>query len=109
VQVTFDCAGTRCTLSAGATHVVQQKLRAIGEGRILGFSVDQGLMAGATAVADLIDEVQYGRWDEPIPLAGHAADAVYQATRLCTFSAVDHLSAAALLQVLHSQRSAPAG
>jgi hypothetical protein len=100
VNVTFEVGEFLCTLSEPAVRVVQARLRLIGEGGILMFSVDRGLMGAAAAVADVIDESLSANRAEPIPLQGKAAEAVYNAARTGVFSAEDQPSAAGLMEGL---------
>jgi hypothetical protein len=100
VNVTFEAGEFLCTLSEPAAQVIQGKLRHIGDGRIQMFSVDRPLMGGALAVAELIDEALLGNRAGPIPLAGKAAEAAYNAARISVFSAEDQPSAAGLMEAL---------
>jgi hypothetical protein len=72
VAIVFSVSGRLCPLREEAATVLAEELRRRAAGQLGSEGVE-----GARAVADAIEQALVGARDEPIPLAGDAAEAVF--------------------------------
>lgn len=89
MSVCFEVSGEIYTLPTEQATMLAEKLRLFAaeaypaDIELLNrLGADEAWLTGARAVADFIEESLVGNLDDPLPLDGKAADAVYQVLRL---------------------------
>ena len=72
MEVTFDVRGRLFEIPEKQATTMAESLRLQGTEQLGSYGIE-----GSIPVADLIEDVLVGRFDEPIPLEGEAAEAVF--------------------------------